>query len=151
MACALKERQNAMLRTPPTDSQQDYVLYTLLREMGSLDNAVFEILPQADTGAVRALVCTLAGVDDFARVNAHYLRRKDHPTIAQDAFKRCCLACLTHRGTRVLDSEWHAFFECPFTSGARQRFAFSTGVTLLSSEPSQPVDFVPLVSAVFLE
>ena len=40
-----------------------------------LSDNIFQILPRDDTGAVQVLLRTLAGLEDFARVNAHQKRR----------------------------------------------------------------------------
>ena len=67
---------------------------------------VFRFLPKADTKAVRTLLRTLVGMEDFARTTAHYERRATHPDLADDLFKRSCLYCLARHGINVLDSEW---------------------------------------------
>ena len=82
--------------------------------------------PAASINAVHALVRTFAGVEDFARVNAHYMRRRYVFGLANERFNRCCLTCLTHTGTRVLDSEWHAIYDCPAHVAARGRFILAT-------------------------
>ena len=76
------------------------------------------------------LVRTFAGVEDFARVNAHYMRRRHIPGLANERFSRCCLACLTNTGKQVLDSEWHAVFDCPSHTAARARFELATNFSL---------------------
>ena len=62
--------------------------------------------------------------------NSHYMRRKHVLGLANDRFNRCCLACLTNIGKRVLDSEWHAVFDCPSHAAARGRFALATSFSL---------------------
>jgi len=140
------KRQATVLRKRPKVFQQEYLLYAILQKLGRLDGPLFPVMPTADTGAVRALVRTFAGVEDFARVNAHYKRRTDHPLLAANEIKRCCLACLAHNEhcPLVMDSEWHAFLECPHTAAARQRFIRSTGLTPRCSSPSTPEDLVAL-------
>ena len=74
-----------------------------------LSDNIFQILPRADTGAVQVLLRTLAGLEDFARVNAHQKRRELHPLLAGNEFKHNCLSCLVYRNVKVLDSKWHSF------------------------------------------
>ena len=47
----------------------------------------------------------------------------------------------------MLDSEWHAVFDCPQHSAARSRFRMSSGLSLFSSSPSAPVDLVRSLSS----
>ena len=54
------------------------------------------------------------------------MRRRLIPGLANERFSRCCLACFTTSGKRILDSEWHALFECPSHNAARARFALAT-------------------------
>ena len=75
---------------------------------------------------MHALVRTFAGVEYFARVNAQYMRRRFLLGLANDRFSRCCLACFAKNGKRVLDSEWHALFDCPSHAAARGRFTLAT-------------------------
>ena len=123
-------RQRALLAQQVTDRQQDYVLRTILQELGNLEKPLFWKKPTASINAVRALVRTFAGVEDFARVNSHYMRRRHVLGLANDRFNRCCLACLTKIGKRVLASELHAVFDCPSHASARGRFALATNFSL---------------------
>ena len=47
----------------------------------------------------------------------------------------------------MLDSEWHAVFDCPEHSAARSRFRLVSGISLSSMSPCGPVDLVKLVSS----
>ena len=99
------------------------------------------------TGAVRALLCTLSGLEDFARVNAHHPRRKIHPNLSNDRLKRSCLYCLT-KFSEIVDTEWHAFFECQCFTSARNQFCFSTKRVLNCANPCTVDDLCSLVTAV---
>ena len=91
------------------------------------------------------LVRTFAGVEDFARVNAHYMRRRYISGLANDRYSRCCLACLTHTGKRVLDSEWHALLDCPSHAAARARFTLATNFSLDNETESTSKDLSRIV------
>ena len=123
-------RQRAILNAKPTIYQQDYILYQMLQLTGILTEPIFNIIPAADVGAVRAMVRMIAGVEDYARINAHYSRRHYFPSLDGAHAKRCCLHCFCNRGVRMLDSEWHAVFDCPLHVAARSRFRLASGVTL---------------------
>ena len=140
-----KRRQNQVLRAPPSIHKQDYPLHALLkmacspadlqqlaqprREMvAPLSETIFTVLPSADTEAVRVMLRTLAGMEDFARVNAHHDRRAVFPDLSLACFKHCCLYCLVNLGQSVVDSEWHAVCECPSVSAARTRFQTRTDI-----------------------
>ena len=139
------KRQEAILRSKPTIHQQDFLLYSILQDVGKMNEPLFTTVPSADAGAVRARIRTVAGIEDFARVNAHYDRRESIPGLSRDRYKRCCLACLTFHGTCVLDSEWHAIFECPFTAPARCRFEFATGIDMSTTYENNTLEnFVTL-------
>ena len=112
-------RQDKILRSELTTRQQDFILRSfLLRACSSdekqrLDNnhrdrvsplsgPIFEVLPEADTGAVQVLLRTLTGLEDFARTNAHHSRRKIHPDLSNDQLKHCCLYCLINQSELTL-------------------------------------------------
>ena len=110
----------------PADLQQ---LAQPRREMvAPLSETIFTVLPSADTEAVRVMLRTLAGMEDFARVNAHHERRAVFPDLSLVCFKHCCLYCLVNLGQSVVDSEWHAVCECPSVSAARTRFQTRTDI-----------------------
>ena len=112
-----------------------------------VDN-ISPIVPRADTGAVRVPLRTLAGLEDFARVGAHYTRRDVHPQLAADEFKHCCLSCLVSRGVKVLDSEWHSFLECPLIAPARSRFSEASTINITVTEPCTVLDLCNIVTTV---
>ena len=102
--------------------------------------------PAANINAVHALVRTFAGVEDFARVNAHYMRRRFIPVLRNERFSRCCLTCLTQTGKLILDSEWHALYDCPSHDAARCRFALATKFSRNSDVESNPADINTIVA-----
>ena len=119
-------RQNSLRAQQISDRQQDYLLHVILQQLGQLEKPLFTKKPFANINAVRALVRTFAEVEDFARHNAHHRRRRYVPLLANERFSRCCLACLTRNGNRILDSEWHARVDCPSHAAARGRFILAT-------------------------
>ena len=158
-------RQNKLLRTPPTFHQQDYVLAEFIRyscsdvDLNTLaqntraliapkSGTIINVIPRADTDAVRVLLRTLGGMEDFARVNAHYTRREIFPNLRSDRFKHKCLFCLVYRHRIVIDTEWHAFCECPTVDAARKRFCETTKLTISDSNPCTVRDLHDLVAAV---
>ena len=78
-------------------------------------------------GVFSVMVRAFAGVEDFARTNAHHPRRRFILGLALPRSIRCCLLCLAPTGQRILDSEWHALLECPSHNAARGRFVLATG------------------------
>ena len=158
-------RQTKLLRTILTTHQEDYFLKSYLlysctdenrqalgdndrARVSPLSGAIFPVLPQADTGAVRALLRTLAGLEDFARINAHHPRRRVHPDLSNDQLKHSCLYCLTQTSAIVEDSEWHAFCECPGLIAPRERFCFSTKIEIKCSKPCSVDDLCSLLAGV---
>jgi hypothetical protein len=116
------DRQISILRNRPSDSQQDFVVYNILAaRMDANSNAdnlntmrdsccssvIFRIKPTVSTNMFRTLLRFLAGLEDFARINAHYARRDKHPVLSNPVFKRSCLSCLLRRDINIIDSEWH--------------------------------------------
>ena len=108
-----------MLQARPTVSQQDYTLFhVLLAREGPGDDfvlplpsrlsskPVFSAQPTVGTTSFRRLLRFLCGLEDFARINAHFRRREAHPLLSRDDCKRACLSCLVRRNRIVLDSEW---------------------------------------------
>ena len=88
-------------------------------ENDTLESPIFLELPKVNTDSFRVLLRTLAGLEDFARTNSHYARRKCHPTLRTSHYSRGCLYCCFHRSMHCLDSEWHSIFECPLNLAAR--------------------------------
>ena len=113
-----------------------------------MQGSIFGTMPQANTGAVRILLRTLSGLEDFARVNAHHPRRGIHPSLANDQLKRSCLYCMTYSSEIIEDSEWHAICECPCFASARNRFCFSTKLNINYPAPCSVNDLCSLVAAV---
>ena len=70
-------------------------------------SVIFRIKPTVGTSMFRILLRFLAGLEDFARVNAHYSRRDKYPDLANPAFKRSCLSCRLRCNINIIDSEWH--------------------------------------------
>ena len=57
-----------------------------------------------------------------------------------------CLSCLVRRGVRVLDTEWHAFFDCPVASSPRALFTFAFPLAQFGSS-----DFLDTLVAITLQ
>ena len=167
-ALVWKRRQTEVLRAPPTLHKQDYPLHALLKMactpadlqqlaqnrrvvVAPLAGSIFAGLPHADTEAVRVMLRTLAGMEDFARVNAHHDRRAVFPELSMDCFKHCCLYCLVHVGVKVLDSEWHAVCECQSVSAARTRFRTRTNIDVETVNACTVEDLCRIVTSVKLD
>jgi hypothetical protein len=157
------QRQTSVIRAQPTQHQHDYFLNVYLRALCSEDELtnlgrrdriaplktnIFPACPDAEADAVRVLLRTLAGLEDFARITAHHDRRATHPALALNCFKRSCLFCLVYDGSNVIDSEWHAFCECPHTKSARHRFQSRTSLEIHGSNPCTVHDLRQLVQSV---
>ena len=125
-----EDRQVSLLRNSPSIFQQDFLLYHIVRIRFReahdlvLPTYIFRTKPSVSTVAFRSLFRFLAGLEDFARVNAHYPRRRLFPVLADDRLKRHCLYCIIRAGKFILDSEWHALFECPCCVAPRSLFAY---------------------------
>ena len=119
-------RQTTLLARQVSDRQQEYLLFTIIQHLGRFEKPLFWQKTTASINAVHALVRTFAGVEDYARVNAHYMRRRYILGLANERFNRCCLTCLSLTGKRGLDSEWHALFDSPAHAAARGRFILAT-------------------------
>ena len=103
---------------------------------------IFPVLPNVGAEAFQRLLRFLAGMEDFARVNAHHKRKTTHAKFIKrfaDApnveRKRSCMFCRCAPrdwGSSLpigrfppktyFDSEWHAVFYCPFLHTARRKF-----------------------------
>ena len=112
-----------------SDTQQDHILFQCLRRLdgaaGNMPPLLLAHYPPASWRKVQSLIQFYAGQGDFARVHAHYGRRRLCPSLAQSEFRRACLLCLNADGDVVLDSEWHALLQCPHVSAGRSTFAFA--------------------------
>ena len=95
-------------------------------ENDTLESPIFLELPKVNTDSFRVLLRTLAGLEDFARTNSHYARRKCHLTLRTSHYSRGCLHCCFHRSMHCLDSEWHSIFDCPLNLAAREEFLLLT-------------------------
>ena len=142
-----RARQRSIITARPGLYQHDFVIFNLLKGEGLRDSSLMGVLPAADTGAVQTLIRMLAGLEDFARTNAHFTRRKYFPGLSESSYERCCLHCFLS-GIRVIDSEWHALFDCPLVTSARGRFTLCTEFEFAHSKPSNPEDLVSLLSFV---
>ena len=45
--------------------------------------------------------------------------------VTDDKYKRLCLSCLVRRKVEIIDSEWHALFECPLNDAPRALFSYA--------------------------
>ena len=63
-----------------------------------------------------------------------------------ERFSRCCLTCFAQNGKRVLDSEWHAIFDCPSHAAARGRFTLATKFLRESDSESTVTDLCHIVT-----
>ena len=107
-----------------------------------LSKSIFSGLPQANTVAVRVLLRTLSGLEDFARWNAYYPRRAIHPDIHHD---KILLFVFVNSPRVATDSEWHVFCECPGISIARNFFCLIAKSEISCSDPcSTPLQSVPI-------
>ena len=102
---------------------QDYILFHLIaalgsdfiREKTSLNLTIsysstllmpnFPELPSVNTESFRILLRTLVGGGDFARTNAHYIRRPTHPQLHDSTWGRSCLHCFFHHNVDHQDPE----------------------------------------------
>ena len=134
-------RQISVLSTRPSISRQDHLLYNILLYSGCnelrqqhqdgrnidrsllLSSALFCTKPSVSARSFRRLLRFVAGLEDFARTNAHQpQRRRIFPELGQEDLKRSCLFCFVNLKHTVLDSEWHSFFSCPACEEPRQIF-----------------------------
>ena len=137
-------RQCSVLFDRPLITQHDYVLFHILLALGkgqlrdsvarqvqvqqldTLSTPIFARCPGVNTDACRVMLRTLAGMEDFARTNAHFFRLDTYPTIRHSACERFCLHCLLNSPDQRLDSEWHVFLDCPLTEKACREFVVLT-------------------------
>ena len=96
-------------------------------------------------GAARVLLRTLAGLEDFARVNSHYARRELHRGLAERSLQRDCLFCIHKSGYPHLDSEWHSVFDCSLHAKAREEFLISTSLHRFFHVDSSVIRFAELI------
>ena len=117
-------RQISVLSTRPSISRQDHLLYNILLDSGCnelrqqhqdgrnidrsllLSSALFCTKPSVSARSFRRLLRFAAGLEDFARTNAHQpQRRRIFPELGQEDLKRSCLFCFVNLKQTVLDSE----------------------------------------------
>ena len=147
MAKRWRARKESVARAQPSVHQQDYLLNVFVAN-GVATEAVFPLRPKADAGAVRALVRTFAGMEDYARWNAHHPRRQLIPGLGAQFARHCCLSCLADHGRFVLDSEWHAICDCRLHGAARRRFAFATDYDFAQTTSDTAQSLIPVVTYV---
>ena len=88
-----------------------------------LSSAIFCSKPSVSTRTFRRLLRFVAGLEDFARTNAHQPeRRLAFPELAQEELKRSCLFCFVNLKHTFLGSEWHNFSTCPACEEPRHIF-----------------------------
>ena len=135
------DRQVSVLSTRPSISRQDHLLYNILLYSGGnelrqqhergrkidrsllLSSAIFCSKPSVSARAFRRLLRFVAGLEDYARINAlQPERRLAFPELAQEDLKRSCLFCFVNLKHTCLDSEWHSFFTCPASEEPRHIF-----------------------------
>ena len=137
-------RQCSVIASRSCSTRQDFILFHILNALGSsalrdkmasnlpvtendtLESPIFLELPKVNTDSFRVLLRTLAGLEDFARTNSHYARRKCHPTLRTSHYSRGCLYCCFHHSMHCMDSEWHSIFDCPWNLAAREEFLLLT-------------------------
>ena len=118
-----RRRQLDLLLTPPNDKNQDFILLSIIHSHGgTFDGHIFTSHATIGATDFQCLLRLLAGMEDFARTNAHYARRSQYPGLEASHLKRACLSCLIRRRIVVLDSEWHAMCACPVSTAARRRY-----------------------------
>ena len=141
-----KERQGALLQSPPTDKQQDFVLHAILRNLNQntqdkISDPIFPFVPDVEANAFQSLLRFLAGMEDFARVHSQHCRIDKKfctYTVLRDfSERRYCLFCWHYKHWEHLDSEWHSLFACPYVEKVRRKFRLALessglGVTLPS-------------------
>ena len=122
---------------PPTDRQQDYILYAILRELnGQSQDAIaewiFPKIPDIPADQFQSLLRFLGGMEDFGRVNCHQPRwTKIERGMMIGGFaslrecaplKRVCLFCYGYKRYKNTDSEWHSVLVCPYMTRPRRKF-----------------------------
>ena len=66
--------------------------------------------------------------------------------LSNERFSRCCLASFAKTGKRVLDSEWHALFDCPSHPTARGRFTHATKFSRDNDAESTAADICHIIT-----
>ena len=60
-----------------------------------LTSPIFDTKPSVGAGSFRRLLRFTAGLEDYARTNAHHRRRHAFPKLADESLKRTCFVLLT--------------------------------------------------------
>ena len=163
-------RQVSLLRTRLRDSQQDYFLFHLLLQNGGdqlkdtvaarqnidrsllMSSALFCMKPSVSTCSFRRLLRFAAGLEDYARVNAHHPRRKAFPRLSEDTLRRTGLFCFTKTNMLFDDTEWHSFFVCPCAAKPRELFVDAFPRFYDKFFPSEPREsLIVSMAEIFLE
>ena len=106
-------------------------------------------MPTVNTESFRVLLRTLAGLEDFARVNSHApTRRQIHPKLHNSTWDRSCLYCFFHHQQHFVDSEWHSFFECPLIQNPRREFILLTRLESIFENGSSVENLALLIARV---
>ena len=161
-----RERQCSVLAARPLITQHDYILFHILLALGTghlrdsvarqvpvqqldtLSTPIFARCPVAGTDACRVMLRTLAGMEDFARANGHYRRWGAHPTLRHSACERLCLHCVLNSPEHRLNSEWHAYMDCPLTEKARREFVLTTKLETFFQGTSSIESFALLIARI---
>ena len=119
-----------------------------VQQLDTLSTPIFARCPVAGTDACRVMLRTLAGMEDFARANGHYRRWGAHPTLRHSACERLCLHCVLNSPEHRLDSEWHAYMDCPLTEKARREFVLTTKLETFFQGTSSIESFALLIARI---
>ena len=135
-------RQCGLLSSRPTKHHQDLFHILLSLDCGSLREKILTNVPFTENemlispispqmpivnfDAFRNLLRTLAGLEDFARTNAHFWRRELHPALHNSTWDRSGPQCVFHKNQHRLDSERHKFLDCPLNRASRLEFFLLT-------------------------
>jgi hypothetical protein len=159
-------RQCGVLASCPCSTQQDFILFHILRVLGTselreklssnlqvnesdtMQSPIFLELPKVSTDSFRTLFRMLVGLEDFARSNAHYTRRKCHPSLQTSIYERGCLYCCLHNDRHYIDSERHSIFDCPLNFDARREFLLLTKLDFFFERPSSVETLALLIAHV---
>ena len=104
-------------------------------------SGMFRIKPTVSTNMFRT------GVEDCARINAHYARRDKYPIRSNPIGKRSRLSRRLRRDINIAESEWHCRFECPCTASPRALCNHGFARERLSSSPHSGLGVVALTIA----
>ena len=114
-----------------------------------LISPVFYIKPSVGAGSFHRLLRFTAGLEDFARTNAH-LPGTMISVNMRDSLKRTCLFCFANVNVYVEDIEWHSVFFFPCTVKPRELFIQACPRFYSIFFPASPPER-SIVSKIFLE